>query len=91
MSLLRCCCEKGDSFCSKYGTPIQKEDVTEEQHIAVTEDDFVQEETAKEPVKETTEEKKTEAAENVVQETETENTTEEETEQKEEPVSEPEE
>lgn len=81
------CCgaavKKGDSFCSKCGTPIQKEDVTE--------DDFVQEETAKEPVKETTEEKKTEAAENVVQETETENTTEEETEQKEEPVSEPEE
>ena len=90
------CCgasvKKGDSFCSKCGTPIQKEeDGTEEQHIAVTEDDFVQEETAKEPVKETTEEKKTEAAENVVQETETENTTEEETEQKEEPVSEPEE
>ena len=89
------CCgaavKKGDSFCSKCGTPIQKEDVTEEQHIAVTEDDFVQEETAKEPIKETTEEKKTEAAENVVQETETENTTEEETEQKEEPVSEPEE
>ena len=71
------CCgaavKKGDSFCSKCGTPIQKEeDGTEEQHIAVTEDDFVQEETAKEPVKETTEEKKTEAAENVVQETETE-------------------
>ena len=89
------CCgaavKKGDSFCSKCGTPIQKEeDGTEEQHIAVTEDGFVQEETAKEPVKETTEEKKTEeAAENVVQETE--NTTEEETEQKEEPVSEPEE
>lgn len=86
------CCgaavKKGDSFCSKCGKPIQKEeDGTEEQHIAVTEDDFVQEETAKE----TTEEKKTEAAENVVQETETENTTEEETEQKEEPVSEPEE
>ena len=86
------CCgaavKKGDSFCSKCGTPIQKEDVTEEQDNAVTEDDFVQEETAKEP----TEEKKTEeAAENVVQETETENTTEEETEQKEEPVSEPEE
>ena len=90
------CCgaavKKGDSFCSKCGTPIQQEDVTEEQDNAVTEDDFVQEETAKEPVKETTEEKKTEeAAENVVQETETENTTEEETEQKEEPVSEPEE
>lgn len=29
-----------------------------EQHIAVTEDDFVQEETAKEPAKETTEEKR---------------------------------
>lgn len=57
------CCgaavKKGDSFCSKCGTPIQKEeDGTEEQHIAVTEDDFVQEETAKEPAKETTEEKK---------------------------------
>ena len=82
------CCgaavKKGDSFCSKCGTPIQKEEDG-------TEDDFVQEETAKEPVKETTEEKKTEAAENVVQETETENTTEEETKQEEEPVSEPEE
>ena len=90
------CCgaavKKGDSFCSKCGTPIQKEeDGTEEQHIAVTEDDFVQEETVEEPVKETTEEKKTEEAENVVRETETENTTEEETEQKEEPVSQPEE
>ena len=89
------CCgaavKKGDSFCSKCGTPVQKEDVTEEQDNAVTEDDFVQEETAEEPVKETTEEKKTEEAENVVREIETENTTEEETEQKEEPVSEPEE
>ena len=57
------CCgaavKKGDSFCSKCGTPIQKEeDGTEKQHIAVTEDGFVQEETAKEPVKETTEEKR---------------------------------
>ena len=89
------CCgavvKKGDSFCSKCGAPVQKEDVTEEQDNAVTEDDFVQEETAEEPVKETTEEKKTEEAEIVVQETETENTTEEDTEQKEEPVSEPEE
>ena len=37
------CCgaavKKGDSFCSKCGTPIQKEeDGTEEQHIAVTEE-----------------------------------------------------
>ena len=88
------CCgaavKKGDSFCSKCGTPIQKEeDGTEEQHIAVTEDDLSREQ--QRACKRDHRGKKTEAAEIVVQETETENTTEEETEQKEEPVSEPEE
>ena len=84
--------KKGDSFCSKCGTPIQKEeDGTEEQHIAVTEDGLSRKKQQRACKRDHRGKKKTEAAENVVQETETENTTEEETEQKEEPVSEPEE
>ena len=80
------CCgaivKKGDSFCSKCGAPIKKEDAEEkEQDNAVTEDDFVEEETADESASEQEE----------PQAEDTENTTEEETKQKEEPVSQPEE
>ncbi len=82
------CCgaivKKGDAFCSKCGAPIRKEEAEEEadeQDNAVTEDDFVPEET-----EETSGEP--ESAEENVEETE--NTTEE-TKQEEEPVTEPEE
>ncbi len=77
--------KKGDSFCSKCGAPIQKEEAekeADEQDNTVTEDDFVQEET-----EENSEEP--EATEENMEETE--NTTEEETDQEEEPVTEPEE
>ncbi len=88
------CCnalvKKGDAFCSKCGAALHQEEAEEEKADAVTEDDFVPEETAEEPAKEQT-------AENAVEEpaeeakTETENVTEEETKQEEEPVAEPEE
>ena len=85
------CCNalvrKGDAFCSKCGAALHQEEETAEKDNAdvVTEDDFVPEEAAEEPVKDQKEDLVEESGEM------TENTTEEETEQKEEPVSEPEE
>ena len=85
------CCNalvrKGDAFCSKCGAALHQEEETAEKDNAdvVTEDDFVPEEAAEEPVKDQKEDLVEEPGEM------TENTTEEETKQEEEPVSEPEE
>lgn len=85
------CCNalvrKGDAFCSKCGAALHQEEETAEKDNAdvVTEDDFVPEEAAEEPVKDQKEDLVEESGEM------TENTTEEETKQEEEPVSEPEE
>ena len=85
------CCNalvrKGDAFCSKCGAALHQEEETAEKDNAdvVTEDDFVPEEAAEEPVKDQKEDLVEEPGEM------TENTTEEETKQEGEPVSEPEE
>lgn len=85
------CCNalvrKGDAFCSKCGAALHQEEETAEKDNAdvVTEDDFVPEEAAEEPVKDQKEDLVEESGEM------TENTTEEETKKEEEPVSEPEE
>ena len=85
------CCnalvEKGTLSAANVGAALHQEEETAEKDNAdvVTEDDFVPEEAAEEPVKDQKEDLVEESGEM------TENTTEEETKQEEEPVSEPEE